>query len=317
MQWKRLAIVAVVGAAVMFTLVGCGRGNFATVGGDKITKDEFYKRLENLPVGGRPAGMIVLNQMIDEHLWMQLAKKEGVPPTDDQVNQKFSDAKKAGNLAQQLAQNGMSEEDFKAVLRIQQAQFNVVTKGIKVSDAEIKAYYDKAVDTVYTTPERVKIAAIICKSKDAITKANAQIKNGTDFSAVVINLSEDPMSKQARVPGELGWVWRGQKGVPDNLIGTAFSLKKGEISSPFQVVVNGKPADWVIIQCKDHEQKKVRPLDEVKTQISQGLAYVHGQQSPEVAKKFAAIREEAKIKINSDKYHMQGPAKDDKKGKKG
>jgi foldase protein PrsA len=315
MQWKKFVIVAVIGSAIIFTLVGCGKGNLATVGGEKITKDEFYKRLENMPVGGQPAGIVVLNQMVEEHLWLQLAKKENVSPTDAQVNDRLEEAKKQPNFKAVLTQSGMTLDEYKQGLKVQQAQYNVVTKGQTVSDADVKKFYDINKAKVYTTPERVKIGAIICKTKKAIDNASSKLKGGTDFSAVVINLSED-QSKNRKIPGELGWVWRGQPKVPTNLIDIAFSLKKGATSDPFQVMDQGKPADWVILRCLEHEQTKVRAFDEVKDQIRKGLLFLKGQQSPDVANKFKQIREEAKIKVNSDKYHMLEPQKEADKGKK-
>lgn len=313
MQWKKLITMTGVGVAVMFTVVGCSRGTMVTINGEKVSKDEYHKRLENMTVNGRPAGLLILDQIINEHLVSDMAKKMNVPPTDAQVEQRLNLAKKDGNLAKILQQRNISLEDFKQEIKAQQAFFNVVTKDVKVDDSEVRLYYSKDKDTVYTTPERVKIAAIICKDKKNIETADKQLKNGTDFTSVVLNLSDDDMSRRNRVPGELGWVWRGQKGVPPNLVETAFGLKKGDKCAPFQVVVGGKPSDWVIVKCVDHEQKKVRGYDEVKGQIRDAIAFAKGQQNPAIGQELQKMREEAKIKINSEKYHIQVKGQDDAK----
>jgi hypothetical protein len=317
MQLKKLITVAIVGAAVMLTVVGCGRGTFVTVDGQRVSKDEFHKRLENLPLNGRPAGLLVLDQMINEQLVMELSKKMSVEPTDAQVNKRLDMAKKDGNLAKILAQRNITVDDFKSELKTQQALFNVMTKGVDVNPSDVRRYYDKAKDTVYTTPERVKISAVICKTKKDIDTAQKQLKAGTDFSSVVINLSDDDMSKHNRTPGELGWVWHGQKGVPPNLIDAAFKLKKMDYSEPFQVVVGGKPSDWVVVRCMDHEPKKVRAFDEVKDQIRDAIAFAKGQQEGKIAAELQQMRVAAKIKINSDKYKLLQKAPEaPKKGKK-
>lgn len=318
MQWKKLVIIAFIAVAVMVTVVGCGRGTMATVGGEKISKSDFYKRLENMPVQGRPAGLLVLDQMVNEHLVQQLAKKMGISPTEAQIQNKLDMAKKQGqgNLRALLDQRGMTLDDFKAELTAQQAYFNVVTKGIKVSDADTVKYYALAKDKVYTTPERVKVAGIICNSAKRINVANTQIKAGTDFSAVVLNLSEDENSKRQMIPGQLGWVWRGQKGVPPNLIDIAFKLRKDEISQPFPVVINGKVANWVILKCMGHEQKKVRPYNEVKEEIRDAIAFAKGQQDPKVGKMILQARKDAKIKINNEKYKMIATAGTESKKEK-
>ncbi len=303
MQWNKLAVVAALGAVVATGLTGCGKNTLATVGDDKITKDEFYNKLESVPVNGGPAGMVVLQQMIDEKLWMQLAKKEGVTPTEAQIDKRVNLEKKEGNLAQRLQASNISLEQYKKdFVTIQLAQFNVVTKGVKVTDAQARAYYDKTKSTVFTTPERVKIGAIVCQTKKKIDTANGQIKKGTDFSSVVLNLSDDPTLRSRRVPGELGWVWRGQKNVPAQLVDVAFKLRKGELSEPFQVVVNGKAADWVIIRCLDHQGVNVKPFNDVKDQIRDGLALATGQRNPEIGKKFQAMRKDTKMETSNDKY---------------
>lgn len=318
MQWKKLVIVTVVAIAVMVSVVGCGKGTIATVGGEKISKADFYKRLENMPVQGRPAGLLVLDQMVNERLVQQLAKKMNVDPTDAQISKKMDQAKKQsqGNLKSLLDQRGMTLDDFKADLQAQQAYFNVVTKGIKVSDADTVKYYGLAKDKVYTTPERVKVAGVICNTQKRIQTASTQLKSGTDFSAVVLNLSEDENSKRQMIPGQLGWVWRGQNGVPANLIDVAFKLKKDEISQPFPVVIKGKVANWVILKCMGHEQKKVRPLSEVKDEIRDAIAFAKGQQDPKVQKMILAARKDSKIKIKAEKYKMIEKTPEDPKKKK-
>lgn len=309
MQFKRLILAIIAGLVLALVLTGCGRGTFVTVNGEKVSKAEFYKRLESLPLGGRPAGIIVLDQMINEKLFEQLAKERNVMPTDVQVENKLKLAKKEGSLTSVLQQRGITLDEYKKEIRTQQAFLNIVTKGVSVSDKEIKDFYDKSKDTLYTKPERTQIGAIICKSKDKIMKADAQLKARQDFSTVALNLSDDERSR--REGGTLGWVWRGQKGVPENLIENAFALKIRSVSEPFEVK-QGNEDQWVILKALDRKPKTILSFADVKDQIREGIAFSKGQRQTDVAALVEKTREKAKIKVNSERYRMLEKKKETK-----
>ena len=84
------------------------------VNGEKVSKDEFYPRLERIPVqtqqGTKLAGQYVVEQMIGEKLIEQLAKKENVAPTDAQIEAKIKVIRKEsnGDIAQLLNSQGMN-----------------------------------------------------------------------------------------------------------------------------------------------------------------------------------------------------------------
>lgn len=139
--------------------------------------------------------------------------------------------------------------------------------GVIVTEDDIHSYYEKNKTTMFSVPERVKIAAIITKSERKIAAADKRLKTGRGFSAVVLDLSEDELSRKSSNPGELGWVWRGQTGVPEIIIETAFKLKNSQVSSPFQVTVYDKSTDWVILKCLAHENQSLKSLSEVRDDV--------------------------------------------------
>lgn len=113
-----------------------------------------------------------------------------------------------------------------------------LSEPVTVSDAEIKAYYDKNKETEFKKgpASRMKYLAFEEKPSDkdfaTVKKTADQIYNrvlkGEDFAALASEFSEDPGSKDKG--GSLGEFGRGQM-VPE-FEQAAFSLAKGGISKP-------------------------------------------------------------------------------------
>ena len=126
----------------VIALTGCGRKGIIVVNGEKVSKDEFYQRLQRIPVqtqqGTKLAGQYVVEQMIGEKLVQQLAKKKNVAPTEAQIEAKIKIITKesSGNLAQLLTSQGMTLDDLKKKIAAEQALINLYTKGVTVKEDE-------------------------------------------------------------------------------------------------------------------------------------------------------------------------------------
>jgi foldase protein PrsA len=303
MQFKKLAIVAVIGLTVALVLSGCGRGSFVTINGDKISKDEFERRLESWSLGSPPTtvGDIVLDQMIKEKLYLQMAKERGVEPSDAQIQKELDFAKREGTLGSTLQQRRITIEDVKKELRAQLAVVNIVTKGIKVTDDEVRKFYEQNKQNYpYTRQASTLIGVIVCNSREDIGKAQDQLKRGTDFSTVALRLSRDPVS--GPYGGRLGWVAQGMTGVPKNVLQTAFRLKMNEISDPFEVKAVGQPPQWIILKVLDRKPKTVLAYDDVKDQIRRTIAISKGKSLMDFPALLAKERQKSKIYVRSDRY---------------
>src|ERR1700680_1500366 len=147
-----------------------------------------------------------------------------------------------------------------------------VAESIQVSDAQIASYYNSHKDQ-YRTAERVQARHILLsttnKPKDEIPKIQAkaedllkQIRAGADFAQLAQKNSEDPGS--ASKGGDLGWVVRGQ--MVKNFEDTVFSLKPKEISNVITTEYG-----LHIIQVMEKEPARLRPHEEVKTEIAAAL----------------------------------------------
>jgi peptidyl-prolyl cis-trans isomerase D len=147
-----------------------------------------------------------------------------------------------------------------------------VAESIQVSDAQVASYYNSHKDQ-YRTAERVQARHILLsttnKSKDEIPKIQAkaedllkQIRSGADFAQLAQKNSEDPGS--ASKGGDLGWVVRGQ--MVKNFEDTAFSLKPKEVSNVITTEYG-----LHIVQVMEKEPARLRPIEEVKTEIATAL----------------------------------------------
>jgi parvulin-like peptidyl-prolyl isomerase len=237
--------------------------------------------------------------MIDEKLVLQLAAKDGVTPTEVQINRKLDLVKKqsGGDINRALAMRGMSLDDLKRQVELQQAFVNVVSKGVTISDDEVKKAYDQALNAKNSTlkrPEQVLVSGIVTKTKDKIDKAYKMLKEGQEFTAVVTRMSDDPNAKQSL--GRLDWVAKDNTQWPAVIRDTAFSLHIGSYSTPVKI-----DARWAILRADQKRPAKVTSLSELKDIIKEELAVRKGSQA-KFNKELKDFTKSADIIVNAERY---------------
>jgi parvulin-like peptidyl-prolyl isomerase len=271
---------------------GCGSSKksvpasaVAVVGSDTITKAQFnslmagaqrnYKaRKTAFPKPGTAQYKSIQDQavqyLVQEDELGQKAKALKITITPKEV---------AARLVQIKAQYfGGSEKTYKAQLKAQgltQAQieqdlyaqilseklYNKITASVKVSDADVKAYYD-AHQSVYHTAASRDVRHILVNNKALADQLETQLKNGADFATLAKKYSKDPGS--AKQGGKLT-ITKGQTVAAFDK--EAFSLKTGETSPPVHTQYG-----WHIIQALSAiKPAKQTPLASVKDSIRQQL----------------------------------------------
>src|SRR5581483_3218458 len=93
----------------------------------------------------KQSGKQTLDTLVRDALIEQQAKKENVTVSDQEVNAQIatlqSNLQKQGqNLNQVLATQGMTPDDLKNLIRLDQLVQKMVGKNIKVSDKEVNDY---------------------------------------------------------------------------------------------------------------------------------------------------------------------------------
>jgi peptidyl-prolyl cis-trans isomerase C len=220
----------------------------------------------------------VLDQLVGNRLLIEEANASGIKATDEEVNKQLADLKARmtpEKFQEELKKEGLTEADLvkqtRETIMVQKLVDTKVVNDVKVTDQEVKAFYDQNPDKL-KRPERIHVRHIlIAVAKDASAadkqkaraKADdllAKIKAGGDFAKLAAESSDDPGSKQHG--GELPMFSKGQMVPPFET--AAFALKQPNDLSP---VVESQYG-FHIIQLIEHQDAGVVPFAEVKDRIA-------------------------------------------------
>jgi peptidyl-prolyl cis-trans isomerase C len=212
-----------------------------------------------------------------------LAKVDGVPITEDDVNDALEDIgpglpqKLDGAARQQYALDYLI--DMKLVAKKaaadkmdagpafarrmayyhdkleMEALLTDVAAKAATDENEHKAY-DEAAKSNPPVPE-VHARHILLPTEEEAKKALARVKAGEDFAKVATELSKDPGSEG----GDLGWFTK-DKMVPE-FADAAFKMEPGQISDPVK-----SQFGWHIIKLEEKRMKTFPPFEQVKDQAA-------------------------------------------------
>ncbi|CAM4062101.1 peptidylprolyl isomerase [Lederbergia lenta] len=238
-------------AAGVIGLAGCSGGNgeavVKTSAGD-ISKEEFYDALKD------KYGEQVLQQLVIEKV---LSKEYKV--SDKELDEQVEEVKAqvGPQFPMVLAQYGYKdEEEFRESLKLSVLQEKAATKDIKVTEKELKEYYENK------QPD-IEVSHIVVGPEDEkkIKEAKEKLDKGEDFAKVAKEYSIDATAENG---GSLGLISRDQPDLDEDFKEAAFKLKKDEISAPIQTQFG-----WHIILVTDKKEKE--PFDKVKADLEKEL----------------------------------------------
>jgi parvulin-like peptidyl-prolyl isomerase len=269
-------------------LVGCGKsgGSVAEINGEKVTCQEFANA-----VGRSPMGAQALTQLLDNKLMLSMAKEKGVEPTDEQVNQRIEFLKKTQDLESQIKDSGMTMDDVKSQLKIQQAQINLAEQATKdkISDKDVKNAYDSQ-KQAFDIPERVRVDMLMLPTKQAADKAEKDLKGGATLDKV----AKDSGTEVRHFP-----IPKNSPGIPPELAKAAFDTPKGKISPPISMPSPmGGGEQWLILKPGDTIPAVKVSFDEAKPLILGELATAKAGQDPDYQKKLTEARKKAKVTVS-------------------
>jgi len=288
-------------AALALAVPACGGGSdsvpsgaIAVVDGTEISGDDldeliaqakkgYEAQKQEFPKAGTPEFQSIQTQyvayLVELEEFRQAAEELGVSVTDEDVDKAEQeliktrfDGKRA-EYEKALEAQGFTAEQYRkkalAVSALSKKIFDEVTKGAKVTDQEILAYYTQN-QSQYGTPESRDVRHILIAEKAGDDKVDfaaskekaddiyAQLESGADFAALAKSSSADPGSKDAG--GKLT-ISRGQT-VPE-FDKIAFELDTGELSKP----VKTQYGYHVIEAVSDVRKAQTTPIDKVRATI--------------------------------------------------
>ncbi|MCE1225450.1 MAG: peptidylprolyl isomerase [Geobacteraceae bacterium] len=247
----------------------------------------------------------LLNQMIGGELMYQVAKNTPVKDQDKQINDALGRLKTRFKTDEDykkgLQEQGLNEKDLRELIRRNVIIENYIEQAVvpkqTVSDAEVKAFYDKNPET-FTQPEQVRASHILItldakatdadkkKAKEKAEDLLKQIKAGADFAKLAQENSGCPSSKQG---GDLGYFGKGQMVKPFEE--TAFAMKPGEVSGVVETQFG-----YHIIKLTERKAPTKVAFDDVKAKIADSL------KRKKVSEAINEIMEDAKKKAKIEVY---------------
>jgi parvulin-like peptidyl-prolyl isomerase len=293
------------GILVSHKSIGPSSGVVATVNGTEITQDQFMHGLETASTTGPtgPMGVVVLRKMVDDELTVQFAAKMGVPPTQSQIDTRYNQLSKQPDFAERLTRSHQTEQDAKHVIEVSLAQQNVWSKGVTVTDADVRAYYASLSSPAnprapYYRPETVSVERIGNDDPAQIERAISDLDHGGSFPAVARAYSKDPSASNGGVMPPIRRGSQEARSLP-GLEERLFGLKPGQRIDRLK---SGK-AIW-IIQCISHQPEASVPFAKVKDDCQAGATVAKGLKTygKERAQQFQDFRKSASIMILWPQY---------------
>ena len=273
---KKIAI----GLVLTLALISCSKkgveekGPFlAKVGNATITQADYDREFQALPeyaqqlFAGEQGKEKFLGEIINKEMLYQEALKKGLDKTPD-FNKKV--------------------EEFKKITLVTELFDKDVMAKAKVSDSEVKDYYDKHKEEFAPTTQ-IKASHILVKTEDEAKKVLERLKKGEKFADIAKAVSIDKGS--AINGGDLGYFSKGQM-VPE-FERAAASLKVGEVSIPVKTQYG-----YHIIKVTDKKKGAIIEFDKIKDMISQKLS--SGKQKEAFDQYIADLKKNYKIEINKE-----------------
>jgi peptidyl-prolyl cis-trans isomerase SurA len=243
---------------------------WAVVNGEQIHRPEaekYYKSRLN-PQAPTPSQeealsltLNVLDELINNDILIQRARKLGLEATDGEVEDKFTEFKSPyteDEFQRTLKDRGVTtndlKEDIRKQLTVQKLLNREVVAKISITDEDVSSFYNQNRAQFNVAETQYRVAQILVtphkdpqlhnrKNDDATTDVEArrksaallqQLANGADFTQLAMDYSEDPAT--ASSGGDLGYVPESSLNQSDPALKHAVViLKVGEVSPIIQL----------------------------------------------------------------------------------
>ncbi|MBS3135740.1 peptidylprolyl isomerase [Candidatus Woesearchaeota archaeon] len=262
----------------------------AVVNGEVITMDELKDAYSRVPEAYKEiiSENDVLDQIINQKLLIQEAKKAGMVASSEEVSDAVNSIKAQFISTEEFtdyiaSQNITLEEIEKNVidqLMITELINSTVLSKITVSESEISEFYAGNSQEFSAGEGQVRVAHILSDTLNESMEVLSLLNKGEDFAELAVRRSKDDSAVNNN--GELGIISNGT--MIKEFEDAAFSLKEGELSKP----VNTSFGYHIIKRLPN-----IIPLSEVKDAIREEL--ISQKQSGEIEVYISSLRSKATI----------------------
>jgi len=262
-------------AAILWTSAGCKQQKqpspdvWAVVNGQELKREDVdkYYRTRVSPEGQEPSQeealslkLNVLEELINNEILLERAKKMNMEASDGEVEDKFTEMKSPfteEEFQRQLKDRSVSADDLKRDLRrqlsIQKLLNREVVAKISITDQDVADYYNANKTQFNVVEPQFWISQILVtprkdpqirnrKNDDATNEAEAQRKlkmltdrlnTGADFAQLAMDYSED--MNTTTTGGDLGAIPESALNQSDPALKRlVMGMKPGQVSPPLQ-----------------------------------------------------------------------------------
>ena len=234
-------------------------------------KANYEAQKQDFPAVGTPDYQnlrgTLLRGLVKQSQWEQAGGAMGVTVSDQEVGTRLDALKQQyfkgdeEKFTTELEKQGLTEEALRDQLRaklLSDKLYKAILDKVKVTDADIKAYYDSH-KAQFMQPESREVQHILVKQKSLADEIYVKLKNGADFAALAKKYSQDPGSKG---DGGKFTAYKGKTVKPfDKFV---FSAKVGELSRPIKTSFG-----WHVIEVLSGTKPAApQPIADAKDQIS-------------------------------------------------
>ncbi|MGA1796408.1 MAG: peptidylprolyl isomerase [bacterium] len=171
-------------------------------------------------------------------------------------------------------------------------------KDVKVTDEELKEYFETNRERFKEMPERIRVRHVLVPDEEQAKEILAKIKAGGDFEKLAEEFSICPTAKNG---GDLGYFSRGR--MAPLFEEAAFKLKKGEVSDVVRTNFG-----FHIIKMEDHKQAGASSLSDVRYEVEQIVQFQ--KRDKKIQDLIAKLKSKASITTNQEalkKYQSSLP----------
>jgi hypothetical protein len=314
--------IALRGALAALTLVPVGAwagesqpkpAVVASVNGKELTEAEFRRRCEHFVGGGADTavGLLVLREWLQHTIVEEEAVKKKLVPTPQEVDVRVRAVRKqfefrGQNFNEWLDSHGRTLEMLREDLRQQMLVENLLTEGVKVSDAEAGLYYATN-KQVFGLPEQIRISRITVGTREAARIVDAALKT-TPFNEVASKHSQDQFKSEAgKVPDPIDADPKTNGPLEKELLEKVVKLEVGKYVGPIKldrVREAGVEEYWSFVRLDERLPARAPDLLDVQDLIMANLKIQKA--GPERLKaaqdRLTQLQRDAKVEIFRTQY---------------
>ncbi|WP_078378369.1 peptidyl-prolyl cis-trans isomerase [Sutcliffiella halmapala] len=231
----------------------------ATVGETPITRKDMLVELEKM------YGEEVARTLVNQEVVKQMAEKYNVTVSDQSVDREWKMIKTMYSRSPllQISSEELVKQQIKSSLLLEE----LLVKDVAIPEEELESFYEGNKE-LYTLDEAFHLSHIIVNSKEEADAVVKELKDGSSFSSLAMEVSIDELS--ANHGGDLGFLTHESEMYPSVYLSEAKELDVATWSNPISI-----DNQYVILYLHEKVNGMIYTFEEVKDQIRRQLALEH------------------------------------------